>query len=180
MPKEDRDYYELRSLIDEHEVIFALTDSREARWLPTVACAAGNKILINAALGFDSYLVMRHGHGFPLGEGESAKADQEESQQGRLGCYFCNDILAATNSMKDRTLDQMCTVTRPGLSFIAAALSVEMMVALLHSPHGIRHKAPSALGSRGGDDEEDEQETVIPHQIRGSLTGFTQFLPQVS
>ena len=32
---------------------------------------------------------------------------------------------------------------RPGLSFIAGALAVELMVALLHSPLGSRHPAPN-------------------------------------
>jgi ubiquitin-like modifier-activating enzyme ATG7 len=55
----------------------------------------------------------------------------------RLGCYFCNDYLAPKNSLKDRSLDQMCTVTRPGLSFVSAGFASELLVNTLHHPLGI-------------------------------------------
>jgi ubiquitin-like modifier-activating enzyme ATG7 len=100
----------LERLFDEHDAVFLLMDSRESRWLPTVLGAAKGKvqepspnltyrpdatlqIVMNAALGFDSYLVMRHGSrevttgvhtGSAAGSGSGA----------RLGCYYCNDIVA--------------------------------------------------------------------------------------
>ena len=113
----------LESLMQECDVAFLLTDTRESRWLPTIMAAAHDKMLINAALGLDSWLVMRHGGG--LGN---------DSAMLRLGCYFCNDIVAPENSTKNRTLDQQCTVTRPGLAPIASSMAAELMVSLLHHP----------------------------------------------
>jgi ubiquitin-like modifier-activating enzyme ATG7 len=94
-----------------------------------VISASYDKLLINAALGFDSYLVMRHGDGI-----DESWSSRQVDYNTRLGCYFCNDVVAPGNSMRDRTLDQQCTVTRPGLAFMAAGLAVELMIAVLHSP----------------------------------------------
>ena len=44
---------------------------------------------MNAALGFDTYLVMRHGARAP-----SDKIASHTGGPGRLGCYYCNDIVA--------------------------------------------------------------------------------------
>ncbi|KAI9219558.1 hypothetical protein BC828DRAFT_406593 [Blastocladiella britannica] len=118
----------LDAMVAKHDVIFLLMDSRESRWLPTVLGAAHNKIVINAALGFDSYVVMRH---TPV-----------------LGCYYCNDVVAPADSLTDRTLDQMCTVTRPGLAAIASATAVELNAA-----------AANDVGVLG----------IVPHQVRGFL-----------
>lgn len=60
-------------------------DTRESRWLPTVMGKAAGKIVMNAALGFDSFVVMRHG----------VAATDESSAE--LGCYFCNDVMAPAN-----------------------------------------------------------------------------------
>lgn len=68
-------------------------DSRESRWLPTLIAAARGKMVINAALGFDSYLVMRHGGPAP-GIAEVSQEPGREETSSRLGCYYCNDIVA--------------------------------------------------------------------------------------
>ncbi|KAG0077478.1 Autophagy protein 7 [Podila epicladia] len=168
-----KDVARLEQLFDEHDAIFLLMDSRESRWLPTVLGAKKKKIVINAALGFDTFLVMRHGVG-----------QDKETSYGNgspLGCYFCNDVVAPTDSLSDRTLDQQCTVTRPGLSAIASAMAVEMLVSLLHHPSGIRAPADRAdTDDQGAAAEENALETstlgLLPHQIRGFLSRFKNLL----
>lgn len=50
---------------------------------------------MNAALGFDTYLVMRHG---VSSDDESPPDFNARSIPGRhLGCYFCNDVTAPGN-----------------------------------------------------------------------------------
>ncbi|KAK6124304.1 hypothetical protein DH2020_041961 [Rehmannia glutinosa] len=173
----------LNDLIDSHDAIFLLTDTRESRWLPTLFCANANKITITAALGFDSFLVMRHGAG-PLGSshetnealndlsaeiGTVSLTDNIRGQ--RLGCYFCNDVVAPVDSTTNRTLDQQCTVTRPGLAPIASSLAVELLVGILHHPSGILAKAEFANSNDSGDEQ---PLGILPHQIRGSLSQFSQ------
>ena len=72
----------LENLVQAHDIIFLLMDTRESRWLPTLMGRSAGKVVMNAALGFDSFVVMRHG------------ARNEERPEEELGCYFCNDIVA--------------------------------------------------------------------------------------
>ncbi|CAN1229871.1 Ubiquitin-like modifier-activating enzyme atg7 [Linum grandiflorum] len=146
----------LHNLIDSHDAVFLLTDTRESRWLPSLLCANANKITITAALGFDSFLVMRHGSG-PLPKRE------------RLGCYFCNDVVQPTDSTSNRTLDQQCTVTRPGLAPIASSLAVELFVNILHHPDRLHARAESS-----NDGSNELPLGLVPHQIRGYLYHFSQ------
>ncbi|GAA5970868.1 hypothetical protein JCM11641_004487 [Rhodosporidiobolus odoratus] len=171
----------LSKLIDEHDVVYLLMDSRESRWLPTVMGAVKGKLVMNVALGFDTYLVMRHG--LPV-EGEEGKATVKpgEPYKGQLGCYYCNDVVAPMDSLSDRTLDQMCTVTRPGIASIASSTAVELMVSVLQHPAGSR--APSDIPLGGSTNQPTSKTSgtegeagssplgIVPHQIRGFLAQF--------
>jgi len=159
----------LEKEIQHADAVFLLTDTRESRWLPTVLCAAHNIQCYNCALGFDTYLAMRHG----------VPSDALSNQK---GCYFCNDVVAPINSTRDRSLDQQCTVTRPGLAQIAGALAVELWVTA--SEESRRKDENISVSSSifgihdDGDDTDESSEATtgdrIPHQIRGSLRQFTQ------
>ena len=148
----------MNQLVEDHDIVFLLLDSREARWLPTVMAVANKKVCLTVALGFDTFLVMRHG---------VSPSEQEQLGGERLGCYFCNDVVAPRNSLGDRTLDQQCTVSRPALCSMASALGVELLVSILNHPKGNGAAAHenhlqcdrSCLG-------------ILLQQIRGDLNTF--------
>lgn len=112
----------------------------------------------SVALGFDNFIVIRHG-------GNPEKHDPKVRGI-RPGCYFCNDYLSPTNTMKDRSLDMQCTVTRPGLSFLSTAYASELLVNLIHTlPHEYASETrdkPLSSAEFG----------LIPQHIRGSASGF--------
>ncbi|XP_020924055.1 ubiquitin-like modifier-activating enzyme ATG7 isoform X9 [Sus scrofa] len=183
-----RDVEQLEQLIESHDVVFLLMDTRESRWLPAVIAASKRKLVINAALGFDTFVVMRHGLKKPKqqGAGDLCPSNPVTSADllgsslfanipgYKLGCYFCNDVVAPGDSTRDRTLDQQCTVSRPGLAMIAGALAVELMVSVLQHPEGGYAIASSS------DDRMNEPPTslgLVPHQIRGFLSRFDNVLP---
>lgn len=137
----EENYLKFEKLIQEHDVIFLLTDTRESRWLPTMLGGFYNKIVINAALGFDSLVVMHHGNKLT-----------------NYACYFCQDVVAPQDSTTNRTLDQQCTVSRPGLSFIASGLAVELAINAITDT------------LNGGKELQDK----LPQQIRFFLANYNQ------
>ena len=175
--KVHKDFVKLKELIAEHDAIFLLMDTRESRWLPTLMGKAAGKIVINAALGFDTYVVMRHGQRQSPQQVEKAeesavshsdgvpspiktaasdpievpksrkfsethqKVTPTPSEGEELGCYFCTDVVAPANSLKAATLDQQCTVTRPGCAPLASALAVELLVSI--TQHRLKGRAPA-------------------------------------
>lgn len=180
--KVKREFEKLKALMEAHDAVFLLMDTRESRWLPTVMAKAAGKVVINAALGFDTYVVMRHGQRVPapppLAKEESAEGtvvqhpdetssplkaaasdplvsqsetprhaslaqrprrQREEGEE--LGCYFCSDVVAPADSLKSATLDQQCTVTRPGAAPLASSLAVELLVSI--TQHRLHGRAPA-------------------------------------
>lgn len=171
LPEVKKTVLKLEQLIEDHDVIFLLTDSRESRWLPTVIATSKQKLVMTAALGFDTFVVMRHGMRHQMKDVAVAPDDLQ------LGCYFCSDVLAPGNSQVDRTLDQQCTVTRPGVSSLAASLVAELMVSVLQHP--LRGHAPAeGVSDTNKTASYDSQSAlgIVPHSIRGFLSSYEQMI----
>ncbi|KAK5117198.1 hypothetical protein LTR85_008966 [Meristemomyces frigidus] len=208
-----KDYEKLKGLIETHDAVFLLMDSRESRWLPTVMAKAAGKIVINAALGFDTYVVMRHGlrprappvpSALDSAEGtvmvhsddeknplQAAASDPLERKQTNgetkpveeeeLGCYFCSDVVAPADSLKSATLDQQCTVTRPGAAPLASSLAVELLVSI--TQHRLKARAPAPAPPTQGSANQIQPAPptdpslpdshplgTVPHQLRGFMS----------
>lgn len=191
----------LRELIESHDCVLLLTDSRESRWLPALIVQSlsfakhlasqqnlqqslqdrtkvwpeqkrltvhqrllnpfSPPICLTVALGFDTFVVIRHGTyaDMPLPpdvdlpeehkSDVNEKADQDsvcqsrgifmkcDTFRARLSCYFCNDLSAPSSvGSRHRTLDQQCTVTRTGIAGFASAIAVETLTSLSQAPYG--------------------------------------------
>jgi len=140
-------------LVQSHDVIFLLTDSRESRWLPALLGAVYGKAVLTVALGFDSFVVMRHG-----------------TDKNQLGCYFCHDVNSPADTLTGRTLDQQCTVTRPGLSYSASGTAVELLASILQHPDQIDVPQMSAAHPTELLPPNASMLGLVPHQIRGFLS----------
>ncbi|CAL1388331.1 unnamed protein product [Linum trigynum] len=81
-------------------------------------------------------------------------------------------ISCILQSTSNRTLDQQCTVTRPGLAPIASSLAVEVFVNILHHSDGTFAHVDSADFGNSGTNE--LLLGILPHQIRGYLFHFSQ------
>lgn len=166
----EKEVQQLEDLVKSHDVVFLALDSREARWLPTVLASKHGKIAISVAIGFDTYVIIRHG----IGSKKNSVDDETTSETvpySQLSCYFCSDVTAPGNSTSDRTLDQQCTVSRSGLSMIASGFAVELLASILQHPDPLR--APASL------DDNSSLLGAVPHQIRGFLHRFQQIHPSV-
>jgi hypothetical protein len=76
---------------------------------------------INSALGFDSYMVMRHGK-------------KSHPKKSRLRCYFCNDVVAP-NDVNDTFIRHIfgCKTTIHGTPYYRFKISIILILWLLVS-----------------------------------------------
>lgn len=133
----------LNELYMTHDVVFLLTDTRESRWLPTLLGKIHNKPCFTSAIGFDTFVAMRH--------------DKIKNEENDIACYFCSDIIEPINSTINATIDKKCTVSRGGVSAMASAMVSELMISCVSCD---KNKIDVL------------NKDTIPQQIRGDISTF--------
>ena len=131
-----RDVARLRAALGAADAVCLLVDTREARWLPAVLCAAEFPALpvVSVGMGFGDALIVRHGSG---------------GAEPRLACYFCaggDDSAGVGDSTRGAAMDALCTVARGATAPVAGALAADLIVALRQHPlgAGAPHEGPTA------------------------------------
>ncbi|KAF7624787.1 Ubiquitin-like modifier-activating enzyme ATG7 [Meloidogyne graminicola] len=175
---------QLEDCIKDCDVLFLVMDSRESRWLPTLLASVHNKLAITVALGFDDFVILRHGTNNSENQQNEFNKELEISELLKdlptelpgslLGCYFCNDVTAPGNSTSERALDQHCTISRAGISMIASGFAVELLASILQ--HKLGADAPARMG------EINASSSLLgatPHEIRGFVSSFQQIMPTI-
>jgi ubiquitin-like modifier-activating enzyme ATG7 len=160
-PSVFRDLKRLEELILTHDVIFNVFDSREARYFPTTIGSLFNKNVISVGIGYESFIVVQHGCFGPqktrdvfdealkevVGDPDEqqinlkdlkeqlaieAKLIDHRNDETDYGCFFCSDYIAPVDTISNRSMDQQCTVSRPGVSMQASATAIELFVNNIH------------------------------------------------
>lgn len=129
--------------IDESDVIFLMTDLIDSKWLPAVLSCLSHSLCISISLDGNSFTIQRYGRSL-MEYGERgfhhptslhtclSKGYKHESVVSNDSCCFCGESINVGNMITDRGMDQLCTTTRIGLSYIASGMAVELMINYLH------------------------------------------------
>ncbi|KAI8434361.1 hypothetical protein MSG28_012421 [Choristoneura fumiferana] len=152
------------------QVLYTHADCAEGR--PKAQAAADNLRLILPTVKSEGFALHIPMPGHPVGESLRPEAE--------AGVARLRELIASHDaSLKDRTLDQQCTVTRPGVAAIAGALAVEILVGLLQHPLRIHAPALCNLSEDTQNIPADLQGVLgpIPHSIRGFLHSYQSVAP---
>lgn len=135
------DLVTLENEIKEHDIMLNCFDSREARYFPALIGSLYRKKVFSIGIGYDSYVIVNHGlYGENIEqcikdsiEKDNHSLEQEPDVKANLhGCFFCSDYIPPSDTMTNRTMDQQCTVSRPGVSMISCGIAIEIIVNSLH------------------------------------------------
>ncbi|CAH1188009.1 unnamed protein product [Phyllotreta striolata] len=183
----ERTVKELSGLIENHDIIFLLTDTRGSRWLPTVLGQCMQKIVINVSIDLDSYTVSRHGVYTEADPVPNTILNNETgltSIDGRnLACFFCTENLFPEKPVLQeiiKPLDKKYTVTRPGVPLIAATMAVELAISLLIQTSNV--STPAFFYANSDNNKENlkylnyNQMGLVPHVIKGNMSTYGQLV----